>query len=284
MIRVIAPGFFTSIQDLGRFEYVDIGVPNAGVMDRYSAQLANHIIGNSPQDALVEIGLGKTILLFEKETIICICGADFSAKVNEELIDLNRSILVSKKDILTFDKPSYGARVYLAVKGGIQTNKVLGSRSFYRGITQQALLKKEDVLPIENLKNAKEQRNASVKIDRDHITDRNLLVYPGPEYELLSFKQKTQLRTVLFSISSDNNRMGYRLEGVIENDLPSMLTSAVLPGTVQLTPSGRFIILMRDCQVTGGYPRVLQLSEMAINKLAQKATGDKIQFILERQV
>ncbi|WP_117883397.1 5-oxoprolinase subunit C family protein [Aureibaculum luteum] len=281
MIRVIAPGFFTSIQDLGRFGYADIGVPNAGVMDRYSAQLANQIIGNLPSDALIEIALGKTILLFEKQIVISVCGADFSAKLNEKPIDLNRSILVSKKDVLTFDKPIYGARAYVAVKGGIQTDIVLGSRSFYRGVTQQGLLKKEDVLPIEKGGNTKAQKNASVKIEMEHFTDRNLLVYPGPEYELLSFKQKTQLRTVLFSISSDNNRMGYRLEGVIENELPSMLTSAVLPGTVQLTPSGRFIILMRDCQVTGGYPRVLQLSEMAINKLAQKPTGDKIQFKLE---
>ena len=281
MIRVIAPGFFTSIQDLGRFGHADIGVPNAGVMDLYSAQLANQIIGNSPSDALIEIALGKVILLFEKQTIICVCGADFSAKINEKPIDLNRSVLVSKKDVLSFEKPIYGARTYVAVKGGIQTEKVLGSRSFYRGVTQQAILKKDDILPIEDWGNSKVQKNASVKIEMEHFTDRNLLVYPGPEYELLSFKQKTQLRTVLFSISSDNNRMGYRLEGVIENDLPSMLTSAVLPGTVQLTPSGRFIILMRDCQVTGGYPRVLQLSEMAINKLAQKATGDKIQFKLE---
>ena len=67
----------------------------------------------------------------------------------------------------------------------------------------------------------------------------------------------------------------------IENQLKPILTSGVLPGTVQLTPSGELIILMRDCQVTGGYPRVLQLTEEAINILAQKTTKDKIQFELK---
>jgi allophanate hydrolase subunit 2 len=70
------------------------------------------------------------------------------------------------------------------------------------------------------------------------------------------------------------------LNETIPNTLPSILTSAVLPGTVQLTPSGKLIILMRDCQVTGGYPRVLQVSEESINRLSQKITGDKIQFVL----
>ena len=84
-----------------------------------------------------------------------------------------------------------------------------------------------------------------------------------------------------FSISDDNNRVGYRLKESLKNNLSSILTSAVLPGTVQLTPSGKCIILLQDCQVTGGYPRILQLSEIAIARVSQKITGDKIQFILE---
>ena len=74
--------------------------------------------------------------------------------------------------------------------------------------------------------------------------------------------------------------MGYKLYEIIENKLPSILTSAVLPGTVQLTPSGKLIILMRDCQVTGGYPRILQVSESSLSKLSQKFTGSKINFVL----
>ena len=78
-----------------------------------------------------------------------------------------------------------------------------------------------------------------------------------------------------FTISNDNNRVGYRLKEVFKNQLKPILTSGVLPGTVQLTPSGELIILMRDCQVTGGYPRVLQLTEEAINILAQKRSSQR---------
>jgi allophanate hydrolase subunit 2 len=74
--------------------------------------------------------------------------------------------------------------------------------------------------------------------------------------------------------------MGYRLNEVVENDLPALLTSSVLPGTVQLTPSGTLIILMRDCQVTGGYPRILQLSDKAIHILSQKSAGQKVNFLI----
>ncbi|MBT8302888.1 MAG: biotin-dependent carboxyltransferase family protein, partial [Bacteroidia bacterium] len=81
-----------------------------------------------------------------------------------------------------------------------------------------------------------------------------------------------------FTISNTHSRMGYQLNEFLENDLKSILTSHVLPGTVQLTPSGKLLVLMRDAQTTGGYPRVLQLSESAINLMAQKNTNDKISF------
>lgn len=281
MIEVLSPGFYTTIQDLGRFGYADKGVPCSGVMDGYSAQLANQIIGNNPLDSLLEITLGNCILKFNNQTVICVSGANLSAKLNDRFIGLNKAVIVQENDLLCFEKPIFGVRAYLAVKGGFKTPKVLGSRSFYNGITAQDLLQKDAILPIESFVLDKNVMNATVKISRDHFRDENLLAYPGPEYELLSVTQKIQLNAVNFNISNDNSRMGYRLEGLIQNELPSMLTSAVLPGTVQLTPSGRLIVLMRDCQVTGGYPRVLQLSENAINKLAQKTTGQSIQFKLE---
>jgi len=105
----------------------------------------------------------------------------------------------------------------------------------------------------------------------------------GPEFNLLSDAQQKILTKNLFTISNDNNRTGYRLEEQVKNNLDSILTSGVLPGTVQLTPSGVLIVLMRDCQVTGGYPRVLQLTESAINQMAQKTTHDTFQFILKNE-
>ncbi|MCF6346987.1 MAG: biotin-dependent carboxyltransferase family protein [Flavobacteriaceae bacterium] len=278
MIKLLSSGFYTSIQDLGRFGSSDIGVPVSGAMDLYSAKLANHILGNNDTNAILEITLGKCKLLFDRQMIICISGANLSPKLNNKNITLNSPIEINKGDILTFDKPVYGVRCYLSISGGFQTDVVLNSRSFYKGITDKYVLKKNDILPI-NVNRSKISKSfSSVKINKQHFVTTIIEAYAGPEYELLDKKQREELNKTMFTISKENNRMGYRLEELMVNKLDSMLTSAVLPGTVQLTPSGKLIILMRDCQVTGGYPRVLQLTDDAINKLAQKTTNDTFKF------
>lgn len=278
MIKILSSGFYTTVQDLGRFGFGDIGVPVSGAMDLYSAKLANHILRNNSSDAILEITLGKCKLSFDNQSIICISGADLSPKLNDKSITLNSVIEVNKDDVLTFDKPVYGVRSYLAVKGGFQTEVVLNSRSFYKGITDEFTLKKNDMLPINEIKTKVSKSFSSIKINKQHFTSTAIEAFAGPEYELLDKKQRKDLDETLFTISKDNSRMGYRLEEQIVNKLDSMLTSAVLPGTVQLTPSGKLIVLMRDCQVTGGYPRVLQLTDDSINKLAQKTTNDTFKF------
>ncbi len=278
MIEVLSAGMYTTIQDLGRFGYGNIGVPVSGAMDLYASRLANQLLGNAENDAVLEITLGGCKLVFKSSTFICISGADLSAKINNNSIPLHSVIKVEKGSILTFNKPKYGVRAYLAVQGGFQSETILGSKSFYKNITSKYLVKKNDYLKIAKIKDKKKRGFSTVKILIEHFKTKVLDVYKGPEYELLSVTQKEQLKETEFTISNENNRMGYRLKELINNKLPSMLTSAVLTGTVQLTPSGSLIILMRDCQVTGGYPRILQLTDMSINRLAQKTTRDRVLF------
>ncbi len=278
MIKVLSSGFFTTIQDLGRFGFGDIGVPVSGAMDLYSAKLGNSILGNRNSDAVLEITLGKCKLRFDVESIICISGADLSPKLNGKQIPLNSVLVVNKDDTLIFGKSIYGVRSYLAVKGGFQTEIVLKSRSFYKGITNINTLSKNDILSVKTANLEITKSFLSIKINKQHFTTTTIEASIGPEYELLNKIQREKLSETLFTISKDNSRMGYRLEELIANTLESMLTSAVLPGTVQLTPSGKLIVLMRDCQVTGGYPRILQLTDDAINKLAQKTTNDTFKF------
>ena len=278
MIRVLKAGFYSSIQDRGRVGFASNGVPISGVMDSYSADLANSILNNSLKDALLEITFGGCKLEFLSTTFICISGGDFSAKINDKLIPLNSRIKIFKNDVLSFGKINFGVRCYLAVKGGFLTEKILESRSFYQDITNNALVKKNDVLPISTFKNDLEMSNSTIKILESHFTSEEINCCKGPEFELLNKHQKEQLQNQKFTISNDNNRMGTRLNEVVENNFPSILTSSVLPGTVQLTPSGKLIILMRDCQVTGGYPRILQLTEESINRISQKTLKKSILF------
>ncbi|WP_298780038.1 biotin-dependent carboxyltransferase family protein [uncultured Polaribacter sp.] len=279
MIKVIKAGFFTSIQDRGRDGFASIGVPVSGVMDSFSSNLANNVLNNTLDDAVLEITFSGCKLEFFTETIICISGGNFSPKINNKSINLNSRIKVFKNDILSFGKINSGVRCYLAVKGGFLTDKVLNSRSFYSNVTHQLFIKKGDMLPISSLKSDLKTSNSSIKNQNAHFQSQEIACNIGPEFNLLNVSQKKQLESQLFTISIDNNRMGYRLVEIIENNLPQILTSAVLPGTVQLTPSGKLIVLMKDCQVTGGYPRVLQLTNNSISKLSQKTTNEKFFFV-----
>ena len=120
------------------------------------------------------------------------------------------------------------------------------------------------------------------KLKVDSVLDKTKLdVYKGPEYKLLKDTQLAQLFYREFTVANENNRMAYQLNELIEGNKVSMLTSATLPGTIQLTPAGKLIILMKDGQTTGGYPRILQLSDMAMSILAQKRSGDHISFKLK---
>ena len=279
MIVILHPGIYCSVQDQGRFGHTKIGVPQAGCADTYAAKMANVLLKNHEKDALIEITFGQGEFKFTSDTYICLTGGDFSPKLNGKLIKMQSVYFIKKDSVLSFGKRVYGARVYLSVQGGIQTKTVYGSRSFFDGITQQKL-GKGAMLPILPIQKYADNNFSRVRVSEKHFTTIYLPCLKGPEFFKLNQEQQRKLFTP-FSISDDNNRVGYRLKESLENNLSSILTSAVLPGTVQLTPSGKCIILLQDCQVTGGYPRILQLSEIAIARVSQKITGDKIQFVLE---
>ncbi len=281
MVRVLNAGFFSSIQDSGRIAYQHYAVPVSGVMDSRAAAIANALIGNNQDAAVLEITMSGPRLEFETDTAIVITGANMNASVNKKKVEYNRMIAIKTGDVLSFGTLVSGFRSYLAISGGFQTKEVLSSRSMYQGITEYRSIRKGDVLNANQELTITTKQFAGLKIDDSYIEKSELKVFEGPEFDRLSETQKKQLFEKAFTISKENNRMAYQLDEPLNNNLEPILTSPVLPGTVQLTPSGKLIILMRDCQTTGGYPRVLQLSEMAINTLSQKFTGSTVSFKFE---
>lgn len=282
MIKVLSPGMYSSIQDFGRTGVQEYGVPYSGVMDRQAASFANAILGNEQNLSVLEITMLGPKLQFDCNTTICVSGADMVPKLNGAVVSMNKSIPIKKGDVLSFGKLNKGFRAYLAVSRGFRTENVMGSYSMYQGITKKSKLEKGDILEVEAQAEPVENNHASIKMKEDYISSKEIKVLKGPEFDKLSEKQKEILFSQEFSISKDNNRMAYQLNEVLENDLEPIITSLVLPGTVQLTPSGKLIILMRDCQTTGGYPRVLQFKESSINSLSQKFTGQMVSFRLEK--
>lgn len=282
-IEVLQPGLFSTIQDPGRYGFLKYGVPISGVMDLYAAKMANLILRNLPESALLEITQMGPKLKFSHPVKIVICGALLSPKINNVPIANNRAFKMEAGDELSFGKRKLGCRAYLAISGGFKTEKVLKSRSWFEGITDNFKLDTSLKLPYESSNESKIETKASVKFSSEYLVTSEIEVFPGPEFDLLPENEREILRSRNFSIDKNNNRMAIQLQETVENNLQPIITGPVLPGTVQLTPSGKLIVLMRDCQTTGGYPRVMQLSETGMNRMAQKIIGDRIGFaFLER--
>ncbi|CAM4017519.1 biotin-dependent carboxyltransferase family protein [Gillisia limnaea] len=277
-IEVLQPGLFSTIQDLGRYGFLKYGVPLSGNMDKYAAKMGSIILNNPVDSAVLEITQMGPKLQFNASAKIVITGADLSPEINKISVSNNTIHLINAGDILSFGKRKSGCRAYLSINGGFKTSESLKSKSWYEGITDFSKLTRGMKLAFESTSFSYHDTHSAVKINSEYLYQKEIDVFPGPEYGLLSVKEKELLASTEFSVDKKNNRMAIQLLEAIENNLSPIITGPVIPGTVQLTPSGSLIILMRDCQTTGGYPRIFQLSDYAMNIISQKVLGDKILF------
>jgi len=277
MIEVLHPGIYSSIQDAGRLGSQSIGVPISGAMDRVAMQWANSLLNNPLDSAVLEMSFKGPKLKFHEATTIVLSGADMKPRLNEKKIANNHPVAIKEKDILQLGTAYHGCRTYMAVAGGIQSPLILGSRSQCRGITPDTIISKHKLISF-NKTPLLQDKGARVHIAAPLENKKDIPVFKGPEFHLLSEVAKKQLLENRFTISMDNSRMAYVLKEKINVTLPSIWTAPVLPGTVQCTTGGVLIVLMRDAQTTGGYPRILQLSDQGLNLLAQKSTNDSFYF------
>lgn len=276
MLKVKDPGFYTSVQDTGRYGFRHMGVPPAGALDQAAASRVNHLLDNEDSAALLEMTMHGAVLEFTQPTYFALSGASMEVLLNGQEIEEEQVYKAEEGDELDCRHIQQGLRTYLGVRGGLLTQERLGSRSYFHPITRARKLAALEELPYEPCE-AYEPRILKLSPARLY-KERKLEAYPGPEYDLLNQKQRETLFGKEFHLAKEHDRMACQLqEHLPPHDIP-MITSATLPGTVQITPSGKLIILLRDGQTTGGYPRILQLSERALNILAQKRFGDGIRF------
>lgn len=276
MIEVRKAGLRSSLQDGGRFGYRDQGVPLSGAMDQYALQLGNHLLDNDNYTAAIEMMLQGPELYFTVSTYIAITGATFEGTLNGKIIPHLSRVFVPAGSTLKFKPPKWGVFGYISVQDGIQLAPVLNSKSYYPKIADEFLLSKGQKLAI---KQQSQKVKSYTKVANQMISSDEIIeVYPGPEFGLLSSENQKDLSLATFKIGLNSNRMGYEIEHTMQLDAKEIITAPVQPGTVQLTPSGNLICLMRDAQTTGGYARVFQLSTDAISKTSQKRAGSKIKF------
>jgi biotin-dependent carboxylase-like uncharacterized protein len=270
----------TSIQDRGRIGLGHWGIPIAGVMDQRSYEWINHLLKNKQNAAILEILQPGFKCRFDSYITIGLSGAKAEIRKNGELTS-STVIKIIPEDELQIGKFLLGSIVYMGIAQGFQTEAILSSRSNYPKITNTGMLSKGDKIPFFTTQSHTEETFASVRLKTAWLDEFILEVYPGPDFEALSTNNKTQLFNSKFTISTLANRMAFQLEELLPNLIPERLTAPVFPGTIQLTSGGKLLILMRDAQVTGGYPRVLQLTDNSLSLLAQKKPGQEIKFQLK---
>lgn len=272
-------GVYSTFQDNGRFGFRSYGVPESGAMDAYSHNIANALLGNAKNSATIECTMGGLCLEFNINTVIALTGAGI-VFVNGKSIPLYQPHNIALNDVVEIRFNNKGIRTYLAVQGGFASKVMMNSRSASPKINIGTALKKEMGLRVEKSatkQTIKKINKLDIPVFESHKTIR---IMDGHEINWINKESLQQFYTQQFALSSRCDRMGYLLEGkpiFIENKV-EMLSTAVVKGTIQLTPSGQLIVLMNDCQTTGGYPRIGQIAAIDLRVMAQLKQGDSIHF------
>jgi antagonist of KipI len=292
-LKILKTGMLDTVQDLGRFGYQQGGINPTGAMDKYSATIANILVGNEPGEAVIEIHFPAPAIFFDQPAMIALSGADFEANINGKPIPINYPVIVNKNITLQFHSPKNKSRCYLAVNGGMKIIEWLNSYSTNlkaeAGGFEGRKLLKDDIINLNNeaddykLTDNEDFKILPWKANEEFGTDSTyeVMVVKGSEWDWLDLSSQEKFLKNPFFISHNSDRMGYRLasEPLHPGANTELVSSAVSFGTIQLLPDGQLIILMADHQTTGGYPRLGNIISVHLPMLAQMKVGDKIHFI-----
>lgn len=294
-ISVIKPGMLSSFQDRGREGYQHQGIPVAGAMDERAHRLANLLAGNAHACATLEITLTGPTLRFNAATCFALAGADLGATLNGVEIPSYRPLIARVGDVLAFGaRPAAGVRAYLAVYGGFALPSVMGSettylRSGFGGYQGRALKKGDEIglcrafasdTDLSALQSALWDVRVYLPATLSNKPRARIRILPGVHWSEFTQETRDHFEHAEFQISSQSDRMGYRLLGPpLSMTAPrQMLSEAACFGTVQVPSGGEAIILMVDRQTTGGYPKIAQIATVDLPALAQTAPGQTLRF------
>lgn len=290
-LEVIKAGIADSVQDEGRFGFQHLGINPNGVMDLNAMKVANALVGNELNEAVIEMSFPASTFHFNKPALIALSGAHFSVRLNGKNIPLNQPICVASGSELKFTKAVQGAWCYLAVQGGFELDNWLGSASTNTkakvGGVNGRTLKKGDVLFFRREKDNRETIifpwGANVTEfynDESDSSQSSVRCIQGNEFDWLTRKSKQDFLKREFTISRESDRMGYRLTGLSleKSGKQELLSTAVSFGTIQVLPNGEPIVLMADHQTTGGYPAIAHVIGADRSRLVQAKPGEKLLF------
>ena len=277
-------GLLTTVQDLGRQGYGAMGVSPSGAADTIALRLGNLLVGNDPGAAALEMTLMGGSFFFPEVATIALTGADFAPTINGRPLEMWASHKVAAGSRLCLAATRNYARCYLAVCGGIEVPKFLGSASTHLlsglGGFQGRALCKADILQIGGSAKRIPQRRISQTVLFTLKPRKKLRVTDGPQSAKFSEDTKHVFFHTPFRVTEQSDRLGMRLEGpkLATNGPADMITEGVTLGAVQITPSGQPIVLGVDQQTTGGYPKIANVISADFHRLGQLRPRDEIRF------
>jgi antagonist of KipI len=287
---VTRAGFLTSVQDLGRTGFRQFGVSTSGALDSFALRVANLLVGNDEGAAGLEITLGGLQLRFEDERIVAWCGGEFDVQIGSRVLPAGHVANLQSADELRFGHAQIGCRCWLAISGGIDVPVVLGSRSTdlranFGGLEGRTL-RDGDVLPLRTWPGSPPPATDISSWGGPHDWVSPAKRYPALRFvrgfDWFRFNDVTIQRFTNqeFAVSPDSDRMGVRLDGpeLKREDEADLISEAVAPGTIQVPPSGKPILLLGDCQTIGGYPKIAHVITVDLGIAAQLRAGDRVRF------
>lgn len=288
-MEIITAGFYTTVQDEGRYGYQQFGMPVSGAMDLYSMHLANILVGNEWGTEVLEATVMAPKVRFTESNIFAVTGAEVRVSLSGMPLESSRAYLAQAGDVLEITPAQKGCRIYIAIAGGFSLPKVMGSKSTYVkgkiGGLEGRPLRAGDSLsfanPVTELPNLA-YRKAPVSYLPELEGCRTIRLILGPQDNCFS---QTGIETVFhgeYTVSNDSDRMGYRLSGekvehAPEND-GNIISDPIAFGSVQVPGHGNPIIMMADRQTTGGYTKIGTVATADLPKIAQMKSGDCLRF------
>ncbi|WP_036825375.1 biotin-dependent carboxyltransferase family protein, partial [Photobacterium sanctipauli] len=284
-LRILTPGPLSLLQDLGRFGHQSIGVSTGGPMDEHAFLWANRLLDNDRNAAQIEVTMGQFSCEFYAETTIAITGADMGATLNGRTIEPWQSYSVQQGDRLALRGARSGMRAYLAVQGGFKVPTPLDScatvvRDELGGVQGRGdKLNAKDLLRFSVSKPMLNKRLPHHFIPTYSQT-LTLEVILGYQCEDFSSQQRERFFNSTYTLTPQMDRMGCRLSGeAIECQRTTLVSEGIALGAIQIPADGQPIVLLKDRQTIGGYPKIGCVTSKGLSQLAQCLPGAEIRFV-----
>ena len=286
IMKILKPGMYTTIQDVGRYNYQKSGMSVAGAMDQFSLRVANILVGNQDSEACLEATFLGPEIEFQGDALIAITGANLVPMINSVAVDMWCGVKVSKGDVLSFGTAKDGCRSYIAIESGIDVPEVMGSKSTYVkgkvGGFEGRILKSDDEIKIGSADN--NNFTSILKLPTEfiptYIKDNTVRVVMGPQDDYFTKEGINTFLNCSYEVTNQADRMGYRLAGTKISHIEGadIISDGITMGSVQVPGHGAPIIMMADRQTTGGYTKIATVITPDINIVGQLKPGDNIRF------